>query len=349
VNSIVVRSVAMLVSALAALPLGACAERDAKPESKPSPRAPVASGDAPAAAAPSASGTATASTATDAATTRVRSLVAEVVARAGGKARGPELPLERAGSLVEAREHAGKTFVSADGTCLADDHVLSVSIGSGNAGNTPGACPTELLNPVAPDETGETKPLFLTAGRMLEVTPAANFSYWQEVKVKTDKGGSCLARVGGNSRFGLPQYAAGQKLEYRQQIRGSGEGDTASYHLLRSEEGEVLWADYSGTLRRHANEGPPRIALEIVPDASPTCQRRYDVKNPLPHIAFGLTFRTPQGECHLDPLSSALCKLWGKPYRVVIDQFGGDTLNYAIVKDELFRPQAEVSESITKK
>ena len=223
-----------------------------------------------------------------------------------------------------------------------------MSIGSGNAGNAQGACAAELLNPVAPEETGETKPLFLTAGRMLEVTPAANFSYWQEVKVKTDKGGSCLARVGGNSRFGLPQYAAGQKLEYRQQIRGSGEGDTASYHLLRSEEGEVLWADYSGTLRRHAKEGPPRIALEIVPDASPTCQRRYDVKNPLPHIAFGLTFRTAQGECRLDPLSSALCKLWGKPYRVVIDQFGGDMLNYAIVKDELFRPQAQVSESITK-
>lgn len=260
-------------------------------------------------------GSATASTSLSFSAAAIASQVAQLQAQAGGVARGPEAPVEDSQSLVTACTQGGRTYVDGAGACAA---------GGGRGADaqfdvrtTPPieALPRCAEGPPLGGPSGQpvAELVAFTVNTIDRVT-ATGVSYETTV---TGLAADCSARLTFISQIGVPKFASGEELSFRQD-RWEANDVAVGYTEVLDKQQRVAWVRYMGRAGLHAEHGPPGLELEFQPDEDPTC---YLTFNSAQHPAFGMTFKTKDGSCHVEPQSSNCCRLWGEDYVVQMDEF----------------------------
>lgn len=241
------------------------------------------------------------------------------------------MTLTEATSLASACEQAGLTFIGGDGACLAHGFTSSVSFISPADQST--ACPDgPPLNGASPVDAADVA----FAGMTVQaVELASNREVIYDVGA-TIRAQECSARLYFNLGWtdALPRFSIDESFRFREDSRQyeNENHDTPGYTEVRSASNELLWLSFSGRFGLHGNDGPPDASLELIQDPGPTC---YDDVNSESALFYGMTFRTANGECHVEPASANCCNLWGQPYVVQLDRFRKDgVLNYLIVKSD---------------
>lgn len=256
--------------------------------------------------------------------------------RAGGVARGPaNIPLAEATSLASACEQAGKTFIDGQGVCLAQTLSDDVQLVGPSQDLT--TCPDEpAIGGVSLSPTADVEFASMSVeGVALEYNDRALL---YDVAVTIDQT-QCFGRLNFHLawRDALPHFQVGESFRFRKYVPPAG---SPSYAEIRSVDDDLLWLSFSGEFARYQEYGPPDVELELIPDDNPTCYTRGGDEVYLSH---GVTFRTPNGECHLEPASANCCTLWGEPYFVQLDRFLKDGyVNYLIAKADFLASAEEI-------
>lgn len=265
--------------------------------------------------------------------------------RAGGMARGPaNIPLAEATSLASACEQAGQTFIDGQGVCVA--HTLSEDVQLfGPTDEELAACPDgPPFNSTSPPTAPEVEFASMNVGG---VTLGANDSgvlYDVAVVVHQTQ---CFGRLYFQLAWSdaLPHFRVGEAFTFRKDFRLRGGSDyeepvPTGYTEIRAANDDLLWLSFTGEFASHGDLRAPDAALEVIQDDDPAC---YWYIGDSALLQYGATFRTPNGECHLEPASANCCTLWGEPYLVQLDMFyKEDMLNYLIVKADFLASVEEI-------